>query len=477
MNQDAVKHPKLFISYSWTSAAHEEWVLELAHELASNGIEVILDKWGLREGHDANAFMESMVSDPTVTKVVLICDKTYAEKSDARRGGAGTEAQIITPELYAKRDQSKFVAVIREKNEDGTPCLPIYYKGRIYINLADDSDYAQQFERLVRWAWDKPQFVKPKIGDMPLFLAQANAPKLNTTIAFRRALDAVRSGRENAAAALSDYFDVVVRELENFRLVPGSGDFDEQVTENIEQFVPYRNELIEIFLSIAKASPSEDSTKSLHRFVEALIPYLDRPENMNSYKTDQFDNFKFIVHEIFLYIIGTLLKYERFNAAQYLLDTEYYQAITRAGDDMVPFTRLYNHMESFEARSRRLGRTSARADILKARCQAVGLDFRHLLSADFVLYLRAAMTSSWAPWWPETLIFVSPGSATMEIFARARSAAYFERIRGMLGTPSVGDFRTRVAEMSKDQRGAIGWRYHRVSVSNLARIEELCTRP
>ncbi len=105
---------------------------------------------------DANVFMESKVSDETVTKVALICDRVYGEKSDKRHGGAGTEAQIITPEIYQKKRQDKFVAVVREKDNEGNAHVPAYYKGRIFIDLSYETAYATQFENLVRWAWDKP---------------------------------------------------------------------------------------------------------------------------------------------------------------------------------------------------------------------------------------------------------------------------------------------------------------------------------
>lgn len=111
--------PKLFISYSWSSPAHEEWVLNLATQLVEGGIDVTLDKWHLREGHDSVAFMEQMVTDPNMKKVIMVCDRVYTEKTDKRTGGVGTEAQIISPQLYAKADQNKFVAVVTEKNEEG----------------------------------------------------------------------------------------------------------------------------------------------------------------------------------------------------------------------------------------------------------------------------------------------------------------------------------------------------------------------
>jgi hypothetical protein len=241
------ENPKLFISYSWTTPAHEKWVVTLAEELVSQGIDVVIDKWNLRPGHDANAFMEGMVTDESVTKVLLVCDAKYAEKSDARAGGAGTEAQIITPQLYAKRAQDKFVAVVRENNVDGTPCLPTYYRGRIYFDLSDDGKYAQEFEGLVRWAWDKPAYVKSNLGKKPSFLSDDTPSiKLPTSAAFRRAQEAIRSGREQSGAYISEYFGIIASELEQFRItVDSNGDgqtpYDEKIVANIQEFVPYRN--------------------------------------------------------------------------------------------------------------------------------------------------------------------------------------------------------------------------------------------
>jgi TIR domain len=74
-------------------------VLRLATDLRESGIDVILDKWDLKEGHDANAFMERMVADDTIQKVVMVCDRLYVEKANNRTGGVGTETQIITPDI------------------------------------------------------------------------------------------------------------------------------------------------------------------------------------------------------------------------------------------------------------------------------------------------------------------------------------------------------------------------------------------
>lgn len=90
-------NPKIFISYSWASS---ERVLELAERLMANGVEVILDKWDLKEGQDKYAFMEQSVTDKTIDKVLIVCDKSYAEKANQRTGGVGDETVIISPDLW-----------------------------------------------------------------------------------------------------------------------------------------------------------------------------------------------------------------------------------------------------------------------------------------------------------------------------------------------------------------------------------------
>lgn len=47
MQEDRI--PKVFISYSWSSDA---MVLELAQRLVAHGVDVVLDKWDLKEGQD-----------------------------------------------------------------------------------------------------------------------------------------------------------------------------------------------------------------------------------------------------------------------------------------------------------------------------------------------------------------------------------------------------------------------------------------
>mgnify|MGYP006396389791 CR=1 FL=1 len=82
--------PKVFISYSWHPAGNQLWVIKLAERLMSDGIEVVLDVWDLKDGHDKNVFMERMVNDSSIAKVLVICNKDYSEKANRRTGGGGS---------------------------------------------------------------------------------------------------------------------------------------------------------------------------------------------------------------------------------------------------------------------------------------------------------------------------------------------------------------------------------------------------
>lgn len=164
--------PRVFISYAWTNQDHEFWVLSLAERLVSDGIDIVIDKWNLEPGQDKYVFMEKMVQDPTITNVLLILNEQYKKKSDARSGGVGTEAQIISSELYDKTEQKKFIPIIAERDDSGREFAPIFLKNRIYIDLTLTGSYETEYEKLVRFVYKKPITSKPQLGTPPAYLME-----------------------------------------------------------------------------------------------------------------------------------------------------------------------------------------------------------------------------------------------------------------------------------------------------------------
>lgn len=127
-------NPKVFISYSWSSERFKDTVRSWADQLLADGIDVVLDQYDLRPGHDMFAFMERMVLDSSVTHVMIICDKEYSNKANSRNSGVGVESQIISSGLYEKVKQSKFIPIFFEFDKGGDPCIPAYLKSELIFH-------------------------------------------------------------------------------------------------------------------------------------------------------------------------------------------------------------------------------------------------------------------------------------------------------------------------------------------------------
>jgi hypothetical protein len=477
-----VPGPKTFVSYSWSSPEHQQWVIDLATQLRDSGIDATLDKWDLKEGHDSIAFMEKMVTDPTVEKVVIVSDRIYAEKADGRRGGVGTETQIISPQIYAQADQNKFVAVLPEVDAEGKPFLPTYYGSRIFIDLSREEIYPENFEQLVRRIFNRPAFPKPQLGQPPAYLAE-DTVLLPTRSRASRAVDLLQKGSNQSESALRDYFETLAESFESLRLDGQATPFDQSVIDSIDAFLPYRDEFVRVIITLARQQPTEHLVATVKRFFEAVLPYCFAPSTMTSWSTNLFDNYKFIVHELFVYTTAVFLKYERFLALDQLLSGGFYVGgIRDFSHQSVQGLGILSHstLESFNTRKQRLSlnRFSLQADLLKDRSKIAGVAFEDLMQADFVIFMRDAADSLKSgrhnTWYPDTLVFLGHRSTPFEVFARARSKRYFEKIQGLVGVENKSDLEAILqAFASKLYRPQ--WNYYVLDPAELIGFKELAT--
>lgn len=104
---------KIFVSYSQEIG---NWIAELISGLKNKiendnlDIEIIWDKTHLKLGYNMHFFMENSIKE--ADKVFIFCDTSYTEKANGRNRGVGIETTIITPKMYGKVDQTKFIPVI-----------------------------------------------------------------------------------------------------------------------------------------------------------------------------------------------------------------------------------------------------------------------------------------------------------------------------------------------------------------------------
>lgn len=123
--------PKAFVSYSWDSDEHRDWVLALATRLRSDGVEALLDQWHLVPGDQLPAFMENAVRESDY--VLIVCTPRYKSRSERRVGGVGYEGDIITGQVLTTRNERKFIPVLR--TGDWSDAAPTWLAGKYYVDL------------------------------------------------------------------------------------------------------------------------------------------------------------------------------------------------------------------------------------------------------------------------------------------------------------------------------------------------------
>jgi TIR domain len=154
--------PKVFISYSWDSPEHRQWVATLGGYLRQCGIDVTLDQWHVRYGEDLAAFMERSLRE--ADRVLVICTEAYVEKAARRTGGVGYELLMVTGELMQNVGTSKFIPVVRQSTTP--PRLLPELSTRLFFDLTDGPEYQQQLQTLVRELHDL-RIPIPPIGPNP----------------------------------------------------------------------------------------------------------------------------------------------------------------------------------------------------------------------------------------------------------------------------------------------------------------------
>ncbi|WP_295150610.1 toll/interleukin-1 receptor domain-containing protein [uncultured Peptoniphilus sp.] len=156
--------PKVFISYSWESKEHSDWVKFLADKLLADGVEAIIDSYDVSPGDRLPKFMESSIRDSDY--VIIICTEEYKRKANNREKGVGYESHIISAELYNNHNDRKFIPIIRQG--DFNTALPTYLNGKFAIDLRGNPFNENSYKDLIASIFKVKK--KPNVGIRPYYL-------------------------------------------------------------------------------------------------------------------------------------------------------------------------------------------------------------------------------------------------------------------------------------------------------------------
>lgn len=454
----SIEQPKVFISYSWSSPQHEQWVLALAERLSGDGIVVVLDKWDLKEGQDKHAFMEQMVNDKNVKKVLVVCDSVYQTKANNRKGGVGTETQLISKEVYESTGQEKFIPIVREYDSSGNPCIPHYMASRIYIDLSSDEKFEENYQKLIRNLYDKPLLKKPSVGTPPAYIVEEGQTTLKTSHKVAEIKNALINDRRSANGLILDYLDTFISSLEDFRLSGGSSTgFDDKVVETIEKMSPLRDDFIDFIFTIFRYQEQID-LEQLQNFFERLAHFNNRPESVQSYTRIDFDNYRFFSYELFLYLIAILIKLKKYDALAYFVNSQYFYRCPDSSELIYNGIEIFNHylpsLDEIRNKRLELRRVSVTADLIKSRATRKDVDFKDVIQADLVAFYTTELRGGHFRWFPRTSVYNARWGSGVELFDRLVSKQHFEKIKNLFGVKTIDELKgmiTKYIERSQEE--------------------------
>ena len=443
--------PKVFISYSWTDQQHQELVKHWADRLVADGIEVILDIYDLKEGDDKNVFMESMVTDPSVTHVLVICDSKYAEKANARKAGVGTESQIISGEVYKKVKQSKFIPIVCDFGEDGEPVLPVFMESRMWINFSSSEAENENWEQLIRLLYGKPQHVKPKKGKAPTYItSDTPVPTSEALAKFNSLKQALLQDKKGISHYRRDFIESCVSYADELRVRerPTVEAYGEKVVEDCGKLKAIRNHLCDWVLLEGEVTDSEILSEVLIDVLERLRELKSRPPEINSWNDIWFESHAVFVYETFLYIVAALLKAGAYKVLHDVYSSHYLLPSTdRYGQsNFERFDCFYGYSESLQAVLAPEGRKlhAPAAELIKLQADREDLPFSDILQAELLTLLMSFITDG-TRWYPQTLHYASHGNS-FPFFMRAAQHKHFSKLAAITGISSADELREKVKE-------------------------------
>ncbi|WP_241176990.1 SEFIR domain-containing protein [Citrobacter portucalensis] len=460
--------PKVFISYSWSSPTHKERVKAIADRLLSDGVDVVIDIYDLKEGHDKNSFMEKMVVDKSITNVLVMCDSAYAEKADNKQSGVGTESQIISQQVYTKVEQSKFIPIVCEFDENSEPYLPVFMSSLIWIDLSTPEKENHNWERLVRLLNGKPADVKPKIGKRPSYLDSGQYDPVSEPHAkFNSLKQAILQNRAGINYYRRDFVDAVIGYLDGMRIRtrPEHNDLvimGKKIISDVAAMKPIRDYVCEWITLEAEFTGADDFSKELVKFFERILLLTEVPATVNSWQTNWYDAQKTFALEVFLYTIAILIRLEKYQLIREVLSARFLSS-----DKQLPPEQRLVSISAFLADSDTLQAGfeedtryySPIAELIKRNADRGDVSFSDLMQAD-ALVLFYSFCNDGVYWYPNTLHYASYNYRP-ELFLRATQHQYFKYLAMIVGMQSAQEVKFRINAGAERLNGT-GFRYGRM---------------
>jgi hypothetical protein len=135
---------RVFVSYSWFSEIHRDWVRQLSEELLRHGISAVLDQKDIYPGDDIIEFMDAGVSSHPLC--IAVCSAEYTSKANRQEGYVWHEVELLT---RLDSLETKSIVIIPIVRDNPAKTIPDRFGKIVYIDMDIDEWRAKPLSILV----------------------------------------------------------------------------------------------------------------------------------------------------------------------------------------------------------------------------------------------------------------------------------------------------------------------------------------
>jgi len=258
----------VFISYSWDSPNHQQWVLSLADIINNHGGNSIVDK-NLEYGGHLRLFMERHIKAADV--VLMVLTPRYKDKAQNLKGGVGFEFNIITKELFKVIEKNeKYIGVLRDGDHESS--VPDFIEDFKYVDLQEGPDFEVNLSRLLEQILNVP-LKRPETNKINKPVMESDYKELNLLV---NEMKSKGSTYFDKLFMINESFDKIgfTRKIEEWRI-----EVENYCKILVEKFNPLKMELSENFVEDFKNNVFGKNLWTVNSALKTRDPDLARYKN------------------------------------------------------------------------------------------------------------------------------------------------------------------------------------------------------
>jgi hypothetical protein len=253
---------------------------------------------------------------------------------------------------------------------------------------------------------------------------------------------------------LRDFLEEFFNNLADYSIKFESRDsvsVGKKIYDSLNSYTPLRNDFITFFNRIIKIGYRFD-IDILVNFLEKLTLLKAPLDDRSSWTNAEFDNFRFIIHELFLSIVAVCLRNENYQLLEDLFHSSYFfQSKYEHKNGPQRFENFYNYVDAMDVYYRQTFSKeyiSPMADFILKR---IPEEFAQsdLINADLLCHYIASINK--LRWFPITYIYQTQ-TVGFSLFNRLISLRHFEKMKVLFDVKSVEELKIKLRELKEQSK-------------------------